>query len=64
MSDDPNVPDYWKHKAANTRYALHGVIEPEARVLLDEIADRYERIARIVAVRGRLTRRRKVPSHA
>jgi len=48
MTDDPNCADYWHHKAANTRYCAHGVIQLEAMKLLREIADRYDAIADVV----------------
>lgn len=55
--DDPDGAAYWRHKAANTRYAASGVLDADARRILLEIAERYESIAGIVDDRGPLTRR-------
>jgi hypothetical protein len=55
--DDPDCPVYWRHRAANTRYGANGVLDDEARALLREIAEHYERIAEIVQERGPLTKR-------
>jgi hypothetical protein len=57
-TDDPNDSDYWTHKAANTRYSARALRNEKARVLLGEIADRYDAIGEVVASDGPLTKTR------
>jgi hypothetical protein len=46
-------PEHWMGRATNARQMAEWVSDPEAKRLLLEIAERYERIAEIAAQRLR-----------
>ena len=46
--DDPNSADFWRHKARNMRATAQFMTHQAARKLIEEIADRYDALAKIV----------------